>query len=48
MWSDVRCFGKKPICDLCRMLRLVRNVHYAVVHYSAEKLARLLPTQIPR
>ncbi len=26
MWSDVRCFGKKTICDLLRMLCLVRNV----------------------
>ncbi len=25
MWPNVCCFSKKPICDLFRMLCLVRN-----------------------
>ncbi len=48
MWSDVRCFGKKPICDLCRMLRLVRNVTMWLFIIVQKSFARLLPTQIPR
>ncbi len=48
MWSDVRCFGKKPICDLCRMLRFVRNVTMRLFIIVQKSFARLLPTQIPR
>ncbi len=40
MWSNVRFFCKKPICDLFRMLRLVRNVtmRLFIIIYIAEQL----------